>query len=353
MLLVLWQCRDSAKAQDSTFVQQESFDWISGSISLNENYDDNIMEYSDAEIAQFNRGVQPAKYILSNTSDRVTSLKSRLTISPDLFSRKFRTLFRARFNRYWNRTNSFRTYTTWGVELKQYFWQKNYLSIQSLYLPKFYLRNLYYKRYRQPTRLPSRYVAEELSKRSYMVEIGRHVTSKLLLSLNYKREYSTYNDEFKERNNTANEYGIESEYRFSRWVRGSVDVSFAELWANGRDMFDDPVYDSLADISSRMYGLVLSGTVNLKPIIGAALEVQPAVKYEYQEYRSGKPTDIFHFGRIDRYIKLSTQLRYSFFSPIEWSVQYSWEENRTNLSDPGDAGSFQDNQIGIGVEYSF
>lgn len=341
-----------ALGQDSTEAPGELLDWISGGIALSQNYDDNFLEYSSTEIRQFNEGTRPTKYVLENTTDLVTSLRTRITLAPPLFSGGFRTLLRAKLNRSWNRTNSFRTYTTWGLELKQFLWEKNSIAFQFNSLPKYYLRNIFYHRYRQVSRLPSQYIPEELSKKSYAVELGRRLTPKLTAAFNYKQERATYNQEFYERSNTARDYALETDYRFSRWIRGGLDLTFSELWAHGRDDVGSPAHDSLSDISSRSVRIMATCIVNLKPWIGVPLEVQPELTLEHQTYLSGKPWDAFHFGRIDRYAKFATELRYPLLRRLDCSLQYSWEQNRTNLGDTGDAGSYQEHRVGVGMEYS-
>jgi hypothetical protein len=340
------------RAQDTTDVPAKQSERWSGSLGVFRNYDDNFLEYSSTEVHQFNEGTRPAKYLVTNTTDVVTTLRARASYGAEYFGEGFRSVLRGKFNRSWNRTNSFRTYTTWGLEVKQFLWDRTSVSVQFNSLPNYYLRNLFYRRYRQPSRLPSQYIAEELSKKSYGVEVNRRLGPKLALSLGYRQERATYNHEFYERSNTGREYTAGTEYRFTRSVRGTLDVAFTEVWAHGRDDFNAPAHDSLADISSRSIRLAAGGTVNLRRLTGAPLEVQPELVWEHQAYLSGKPGDIFHFGRIDRYVKFTMELRYQILRQLECSFVYSWEENRTNLGDTGDAGSYQEHRVGLGAEFN-
>ena len=63
--------------------------------------------------------------------------------------------------------------------------------------------------------------------------------------------------------------------------------------------------------------------------------------------------DRYHYGRIDRFYRVSNELVYKLSSDIEVFVEHSWEQTSTNNEDVGDTGSYQTHQFGGGVEFGF
>lgn len=62
-------------------------DFFSGSVSLAEMYDDNILEYSTADLQLLDSGLKPTKFAIRAPGDYRTSLDLKVVLNPDLFRR--------------------------------------------------------------------------------------------------------------------------------------------------------------------------------------------------------------------------------------------------------------------------
>ena len=147
----------------------------------------------------------------------------------------------------------------------------------------------------------------------------------------------------------------------------STSYRFSTNWANGRDIADS----TIADISSRTQRVTFGVDISLKNLLNLPAKISNDFSYEHQAYLSEKKyvhidsVDVFnnpiiidygdkyHYGRIDNLYRISTEVSYRFMRAFNVFLQYVWEQHRTNLPETSDAGSYQDHQIGGGVEYSF
>lgn len=327
--------------------------WISGRLEIEGTYDDNIMEYSSREIYELNNAVHPTKYVVTNSADAVGSIRLRLDLTPPISDPAFRTRLRFRVTDDAYRTNPVRTHHTWGIELNQKFYGRNYLLLRYTNLPDLYLRNLFYHRYRLLSRFPSHYDRAVITKNEYSAEIGRSLSGALRLALNYEFNKVEYPAAFTERDNRYHALTVETDYRATRALRVSLDYTYALRWADGRESFTDPAYDSLADISSQYHRIEVRGVYDAKRLLGVPLTFQASTAYERQGFLSGKTGDIYHYGRSDNYWKAAAEIGYDLTENVGFFVHYIWEQNRTNLGETGDAGSFQTHIIGTGAEFSF
>ena len=159
----------------------------------------------------------------------------------------------------------------------------------------------------------------------------------------------------------------------SRVIGTSVSYRFAMSSANGREIKDS---STIADISSREHRIGLGLDISLKQLFNIPLKISSDCSYENQTYLSeknyvhieGDSVDVFnnkyhyiiadygdkyHYGRIDNLYRISTEISYKIMKALNLYVQYVWEQNKTNLPETNDAGSYQDHRVGGGAEYSF
>ncbi len=343
----------TSRAQQADDPPADAPQWISGLLVLEGTYDDNFMEYSPRDLNELANGIRPTKYVVTSADDAIGSMRARLDLTPPLGDLDFRTRLRLRFTGDWYRTNSVKDHRTWGVELTQRIFGVNYISLRFIRVPDYYLRNLYYKRYQIPSRAPSHYDRAVVERTDFGLELGRRMSPSLRLAVKYGYDWGTYPTLFEERDNSLHAVRIETDYRLTRSVRLSLDYMYAIRWARGRDNFSDPAYDSLADISSQYNRLEARVSWDMRRAVALPLTTQTGVAYERQGYLSGKPGDIYHYGRRDDYWKFAAELDYDFPSGIGIFVHYIWEENRTNLGETGDAGNYQVHIVGTGVAFSF
>jgi len=343
----------AARAQEIDDSSDDAPAWISARLILRGTYDDNFMEYSPRDLFELNNGVHPTKFLVKNSVDGVGSVRFRLDLTPPVADPDFRTRLRLRFGRDMYRTNPVKDHDTWSVEINQKISGRNYVYFRITSLPDYYLRNLYYRRYRLLSRYPSHYERANISKNEYSIEIGRRMNARLRLALNYEYDRVSYSPSFAERNNSFHGVRIESDYGAARALRLSLDYGYALRWAGGREDYANAAYDSLPDISSVYHTITAGVNWDIKRLVRLPLTVKAKLMYEHQSFLSGKPGDIYHFGRRDDYWRSSTELEYDLTAYLGLFVEYVWEQNGSNLPETGDAGNFQVHSISTGTAISF
>lgn len=106
-------------------------DFFSGSLSLAELHDDNILEYSPADLYKLENNIPPTtKFSIRSPGDYRTSVDLRVDLNPDL-SRRNPTRLSFRFGSDFFARNSVENYQLYGVDLKQNFFGKNYFQAGS------------------------------------------------------------------------------------------------------------------------------------------------------------------------------------------------------------------------------
>lgn len=335
---------------------------LSGSIALQGGYDDNILDYSPGDIYSLQNHLTPARFSISREYDFITTVKGRVVVSDQLIENN-PTSVRLRLNYSVYTANPIRNYLTWGVEIRQTFLQKNYLLASFLMLPEYYLRNLSYRDLSLLPRDWLKTVEARFERKLYSLEVGRVFSQKFSASVGYQYSTTTYNAELHERDNSTERAIVGASYRLLLPIRMHCDYAFSYSRAEGRMLSD-----SLTDISYRSHGLELGVSVSFRNIIGVPIILRTDFMYEYQQYLSDKvyafdpfrnhhlPTfygDKFHFGRIDRFYRITNELTYKIRNNLEIYVEYSWEENSSNLRYAGDTGNYQDHRVDIGIRFGF
>ncbi len=341
---------------------------IHGRIELSNSYNDNILDYSDRDIAKFDSVKYASsnlkKFSINRTSDNITTARLRLVTTFRIIDNAPTTI-NLRLNQSFNNANHIRNYTSAQLEVKQVLMKKNYLTLGFSSLPRYYLRNYWYhqKPERNPYHLFSRYVEAYLSKKSYSIDIGRNFNKRISGEIGYEYEYTSYNREFNERNNSTHNLKFDADIQVNKVIKFSGAYGYAISWASGRVNPDS----TIADISYRSNKFSFGLNISMKPLIGIPLRWKNNLVYENQNYLSGKiPVDTidangakisygdkYHYGRKDNFYRINTELTFQFFTNFDIFLQYFWEQNKTNLAETSDAGSYQTHQVGVGARATF
>lgn len=355
--------RLSAQDQPDSTSDKTSF---SGFVSLAWNYDDNILDYSVNDLSALEIIPQPGppRFSIDKRMDNIFVAKLRVGMSvPLVFGKP--TLFHLRYRQHLYAASTIKNFVGWELVVKQYFSKNDYASVGLSLLPHYYVRDIFYHqpRFPNPNRLPSRYIQESINKNGFDLEYGRRFFRRLWAAAAYEYDYTQYNPEFSERNNRGHLFSLSGSLNVSRMVGASASYRFSTNWANGRDVPDS----SIGDISSRTQRVALGLDILLKNLLDVPVRISSDFTYENQTYVSDKPyvdtVDVFanritygdkyHYGRIDNLYRISTEVSYRIMKALNLFIRYVWQQNRTNLPETNDAGSYQTHQAGGGVEYSF
>ncbi|MBA4311230.1 MAG: hypothetical protein C0417_01230 [Chlorobiaceae bacterium] len=352
----------------SQTVKTKPFLVFHGRVDLSEIYDDNILDYSPLDIIKFDLPkYNPSnlkKYSIAQVSDNITNVRFKFGTTLNIFKRN-PTLIALRWNQYIYGASNIRNYNSYQLDLKQYFVKKNYFNIKYSNLPRFYLRNFWYHQIpeRNPYHLFSRYVEAILNKQTVSLNVGRKINKIVQLEIGYGYAYSDYNREFSERNSNAHIIKGNLDINPSRIV--SFDVGYQNTLSKARGGEN---YDStISDISYRSNEIEIGFNLHLRSILKLPITVKSNLNYEFQNYLSSKiPVDTldrlgnplsygdkYHYGRIDKFYKLSAELSYLLTKKIDLYFMYQYSRNKTILPKTNDAGSFQTHQVGGGARINF
>jgi hypothetical protein len=341
---------------------------IHGSVDISTSYNDNILEYSSGDRAKFSLvKYAPAnwkKFSIDRLDDYITSVKLRAGTTFNLIDHA-PTSICLRTSQYLYHTTQMRNYDSWQAQMKQNFLKKNYVTLTYNTLPRYYLRNYWYIQVpeRNPYRLFDRYVEAFISKQAYSFDVERKFSKKFSAEIGYEHEYIEYNREFSERNNHRYNLMVSSRLKITKVIELKENYCYTQSWADGRYNPDS----TIVDISYKAHRIGLGFDVSLKSLFKIPLKWTNNFIFESQSFLSNKiPIDTvdadeepisygdkYHYGRKDKFYKITTELTYRLLKNFDVFARYSWEENKTNLPETTDAGNYQDHQVGGGIKVSF
>lgn len=312
---------------------------------MTESFDNNIINYSDADRTLFETEPTNQRFAISSLDDRATTVGARMTYD---YGRRRSGLWRIRLrgSATFFALNSYRRYSQWGMELRRII-GRSYGEISFGWLPKFNLRNLYWRP--MPDRpVGVRYAAADFSRVSFGLELGTALTSKLDGRVNLELGSSNYKYPFDERDNSTVTESARLSYDLSR--RASVYGGFglAQSRAAGKDSLNPVVKDisynaRLAEVGAR-YKFDRRGRI----IASGSLD------YQHQDFKSQKPLDLNHYQRVDD--------DYEFNSSLQWRVSdyfvpefdYSYRTTKSNVtSSSADFGSYTAHRFSLQVTAYF
>jgi len=316
---------------------------FSGAFSLSETYDDNILEYSPADLDLLAGNLKPAKFGIRTPGDFRTSVDARFDLAPVLLESN-PTRLRLRLGADLFARNSIENYQAYGLELKQNFLLHNYVQVTSRYIPRFYLRNLLFS---DSTLNRHEYVEAIFSRQSYSFELGRAFSRYSSASVTYRYDKTDYNSEFDERDNNANSVSADLSLGTGK---GGIDLTYThrEVSAKGRDMAP-----AKEDISNRSDRIGAGLDLGLWRNHASSLSLRPSFVFENQTYTTSKLLDRYHNGRKDTFYRISSELSYRWSKDFEQFLRYSYERNKTNRQGTLDVGDYTANKILLGFSRAF
>ncbi len=320
-------------------------------------YDDNILSYSDGQVARFEGGTRPTHFSIESTDDVVFNPSASLLWELDQGHGRRHSL-RVKGEGDFHDRNATADFHSASALWRESFRRERRLALGYYILPMYYLRQLLdedvpvvpgLSRYRRAT---------------YRLQIAtagwdQRLTRKTNLSLDYRFEARTYNDDFKERTSGLHqgEVGLawnRLPHRGSIRVSGGYRVSSAKA-ADG-DSLDVAGTPDDQDVSYHGFVAGLGGRVQLTRDKAWRLIGDLGYELETRDYDSDRAFDTSHFGRSDVLNAVEVGLRTLFRR--HWSMRgfYRYENNNASLGSGAaltiDPGSYHQNQVGIGVEWS-
>jgi len=321
---------------------------------LDSYYDDNLLQYSDDQIALFQQGSSPDRFSIQSVDD--------LEIDPAL---SVALENRMKGGRGWrmtlqgkgvfhdkNKTADFRSVS---AEWRQSFSLGSSLALRGYYLPGFYLRQL---RDEDAPPVPSPYRRAEFSLLIGSLSWRQRITSGTSAGLAYQFEHRDYNAEFVERNSQAHQG--EAQFTWARpRGRGSVRIHGGYRMLDAKAVDGDELPGAPPDDPDIGYHGVLVGLDGRTDLArGQSWRIVGSLGYELgtRDFTSKEPTDRYHSGRSDRSHTVEAGLRWN--ASRHWSLagSYAFTRNSARLGaaapSSSEVGSYTDNRVGLGIEWS-
>ena len=297
---------DTATRPASTHGHRSFLESFGGYITVSEYYDNNVFNYSSTDRREFDTsGTANPRFGIKNLADFVTDVGARLDYTTGS-KRKVQWRIRGLYDANVYARNAFRNYNQLGLELRVAV-KRSYLELAGRWLPKYYLRNLYW-RHLPSTPKHSRYAAADYTRLSLAAELGTRISRRLDGQVNLEVRKNDYAFPFNERDNTSMTGRARLKWRINRKLDAYLQGSLGKVAAAGKDS----VSILISDISNRESGM--EAGVRLRPDRLQRVAVSVSFAYSHQRYTSVKTADRSHYYRKD--------------NEYDWDVGVSWQIHR-------------------------
>ena len=306
---------------------------------MTESFDNNILNYSDNDRALFDSTPSNRRFGVSSLNDRATTIGARLTYE---YGRRKRGMWRLRVkgDATFFALNSFRRYTQWGADVRRVVGH-SYAELSFGWLPKFNLRNLYWRpMVGRP--IGVRYAAADFGRLTYGLELGTALTPRLDGRVNLDLGSSNYKYPFDERDNSTVTESARLTYELSRRATIYGGFGLAQSRAAGRDSANALVKDISYNARLAEFGARIKCDHRGRIIASGSLD------YQHQNFRSAKPLDVSHYRRIDDDYGFSSSMSWRLSSVFQPEFDYSYRVTRSNVvSSSADFGSYTAHRFGL------
>lgn len=288
--------------------------------SLGAGYDDNVLNYSDADLDRFDNTsiVSLGKFGIESKNDFILSPKAGIVFKTKALKHSLHIGFDAGYNIFTK--NDIKNYGSFGTWFREYLRKGAYLQISGSYIPDYYYRNLFV-------------TGGTYEKAKYdKIGLGAKFLTRLYRGFNgsasYRYENRDFNQLFNERDLKTNNFNVELIFQPKRLYKFWGGYEFSIARGAGRDNQSDRrdvSYDSfLFWLGSRVY---FSGFGNKTMNIGAV------VSYKNTLFQTDKLTqeDRYRFARKDD----------------RWSITFSANHGLTEKSTIGLRVNHVDNSVDL------
>jgi len=318
-------------------------------------HDDNILQYSDGQIATFEAGTHPDRYSIETIGDVVWEPSVSLAYTKDRGTRRGR-MVRLRWSGSFHATNQTADYGAGSVTWRESFSKGRAITFGVYKLPNYYLRQL------RDEDIPlgggvSRYRRATFDLTIGSIEWRQRVAPGTTLSLDYQFERRAYNEDFRERDSDTHVAGLGGDWSpkakpFSLAGSAAYRASRA-AGEDGDEVAGVPPDD--ADISYN--GMVFSaGTrVDLAHSSSGRLEGEIGSGVSTRNYTTDRVNDTSHYQRDDLLFNMTVGLRWNPRGPFSLRGFYEHENNKATFSSPtpptSDPSSYSANMVGMSVDW--
>lgn len=315
---------------------------------------DNFLEYSDNQLADFDAGTHPLRFAVKSTDDVIFGPAASLTWTIDEGKGR-RHAFRARWDGDFHNDNPGADYRSYSARWTESFPQGRRFSINYSRMIDFYVRQL------RDEDLPvilgdARWQRSAFDQDAVTASWRQDLKPGMSLGLSYRFEKRDYVPAFKERSSTANQGEVELGWD-NLPKRGVVSVSagYRQTQADADDGDGIPGDDD--DVSYHGFMGGANGRMQFSRSGKWRFGGDAGLDVATRSYDSDRPlaVDPFHAGRNDMLVGFELGLRAS-IRDLDTRAFFRHETNTADLgtgaSPTSDSGSYNKNMVGLEVSWS-
>lgn len=319
-------------------------------------YDDNILQYSDAQLQAFDPTLNPARFAIETPGDAVFHPSLALGWEIDRGHGRRHALGLRTEGDYHGRDGT-ADFHSIGADWRESFQHERRLSLGYYFLPNYYLRQLY----------DEDWTAVPAAVRYHPAQFDLHIASAgwseragrdRRLDLAYQFERRSYDADFRERDSDTHQGTVRFGWR--RLPRGSqIDLWSGLRMSHAAGNDGDDTLGVVPDDADISYHGVLGGAGGRMDLAKAgAWSFLGDLSYqiETRSFVSDRTADRYHFGRHDLLNAVEVGVRGVHAS--RWSLRafYRFENNAATLGSSAppssDVGSYRENQVGLAITWS-
>jgi hypothetical protein len=256
--------------------------------SLGAGYDDNVLNYSDADLDQFDSlaADSSAKFAIDSKDDYIISPRAEIILKTKALKHSLHIGFNAGYNIF--SKNDIKNYGSFGFWFREYLNKKAYCQLSGSYIPNYYYRNLFLS--------AGKYEKAHYDKFGLGAKFLTAIYRGFSGSVSYRYENRDFNRIFDERDLKTNNFSSELIYRSKQSFKCWGGYEFSIARAAGRNDFTDR-----RDVSYDAFLFWVGSRLYFKGINDKNMNAGAMVSYKNTLFQTDKLTheDRYRFGRKD------------------------------------------------------
>ena len=336
---------------------------LSGSFALRLVYDDNIIHYSDEDLAEFETNPAPGKYSIRSAGDWIVRPRLDLTVANNTITgRKLEARLRLSSWRYVE--NGIKDNESISLLLKHPGFGRDNFQLTFYHAPESYLRNFRDRPPFESIAHPFEYTDFSYTSTSLALGYWKRLTGKVDGKLELKRAWRYYNRPFMENDNWEWRFGGYVAYRLAKPLKVTAEYFYSNSEARGADSVGETRAtsdDGDGSYERDSYELSLGLTVPKNPVPVSSVTISGAYQAYYFTSEQPPEVDRYHVGRKDEIFRweVTWQTRTLWRSmALEGGYRYTvrdssapWETGEGESID--EDKDYTDDRVWFGAEYDF
>jgi hypothetical protein len=339
-IALVWSSAEAQKKKKSSKPRERQVLFLDINIDLT--YDDNVINYSDADLDIYDQEQNPDKFEIKSQDDWIITSRVQPRLKGKFISGRTAWLD-LEFTHYHYMDNDVRRYQKYGLTGRQYFRRGGYVELEYYYIPDYYYRNQL---------VQDTWIKASFSKHSVKAEIGYDILPNLKGDLSYRFQSKTFNSEIDERDLEVNGFRLDAIWRATKNFKLWAYYGLRRATAAGADFPDDlDVRDVSYDawditLGVRHYSALFK---RLKPQLVSTIEFS-GIRFRTTNYR-----DVYRFGREDLNLRFRIGISWRLLYAIRLDIDYRYQQKDSDLFYPSytDALEYDSNSITFRLKRGF